>query len=100
MDEFDLAMETICVPVRPGHVLMSNRRSFTSHAAVCHKFHGKASIVTDYETQSYMIQTAYTRNDTCMCKFTILLLVTCFKEQKSYSHRKKLVVTRVCIPML
>ncbi len=69
MEEFDLSMEAICVPVRPGHILMPNKRNFTNHHAVCRKFHGKTSIVTNYEIQTFMFQTALpTMNGSCKRK--------------------------------
>lgn len=67
MEEFDLPMDSVCVPVRPGHVLMTRRRNFVGHAATCNKLHGRTSVVTDYQLQTHMIREAYKNNESCSC---------------------------------
>ena len=52
-------MESICVPPRPGHVLLPERRNFSSHQAICSKFRGLVSVVRDQETQDKMVDELY-----------------------------------------
>ena len=51
MMESNIPMEKVCVPLRPGHVVMPTRMNFTSHLSLCHKFRGKMSVVKEEETQ-------------------------------------------------
>ncbi len=54
MTEVEATMESVCVPPRPGHVVMPMKRNFTSHRSVCRKLKGVASVVKDAETQEVM----------------------------------------------
>ena len=46
----DESSESVCKPPRPGHVILPEQRSFSSHASMCSKFRGVASVVRDQET--------------------------------------------------
>ncbi len=48
-------MESVCVPIRPGHVLMPNMRNFSAHHSLCRKFHGVTSVVDSQNTQDDLI---------------------------------------------
>ncbi len=54
MSEVDVSMESVCVPPRPGHVIMPMKRNFSAHMDVCSKFKGVASVIRDAETQKNM----------------------------------------------
>ena len=51
MTEIEATEESICVPVKPGHVLMPNLRNFTHHKGLCEKFRGQVSVVDNQATQ-------------------------------------------------
>ena len=51
MTEGSATMESVCVPIRPGHVLMPNLRNFSAHHSLCKKFHGITSVIHSQETQ-------------------------------------------------
>lgn len=68
MDVLETSEDSLCIPVRPGHVLMPNFRTFTDLAAVCNKFHGRSSVVTTKELQDELVNTAIQAADVCACK--------------------------------
>ncbi len=68
MDQFDFPPESLCTPVRPGHVLMSNFRSFATHVALCKKFHGRTTVVTGAELQEELALAAIKEAKVCSCK--------------------------------
>ncbi len=45
MTEKEVPMESVCKPVKPGDVIIPNKRSFESLMSLCKKFHGKTSVV-------------------------------------------------------
>ncbi len=51
MTERRVSVDSICKPVRPGHVIFPLRRNFTSHLAICRKMRGLPSVVRDQRTQ-------------------------------------------------
>ena len=75
MDELDLSMDAICIPERPGHILMPNRRTFADQAAVCRRFHGKTTVVKDYETQTAVIKAGLEHVESCTCMYANFLSV-------------------------
>ena len=42
---------TVCEPIRPGHVILPEKRNFTSHTAMCKKLRGVTTVLRDLETQ-------------------------------------------------
>ena len=42
---------TVCKPIRPGHVILPEKRNFTSHTTMCKKLRGKTTVVRDLQTQ-------------------------------------------------
>ena len=48
------SVESICIPPRPGHVVLPEIRNFTSHKAICQKLRGRASVIYDKNTQDWM----------------------------------------------
>ncbi len=55
MTETEATVESVCVPIRPGHVLMPNMRNFSAHHSLCRKFHGVTSVVDSQNTQDDLI---------------------------------------------
>jgi len=61
--EFDLlnteiieeTRESICVPVKPGNVVLATKRNFADQVDVCGKFHGKITAVNSAEEQTALI---------------------------------------------
>ncbi len=52
MTEVEAPMESVCVPLRPGNVIVPNKRPFSSLAAVCKKLHGRTVVVRDKQVQA------------------------------------------------
>ena len=50
----DEGVHWICEPTRPGHVILPEKRNFTSHMSMCSKFRGKVSVVEDESTMHAM----------------------------------------------
>ena len=69
MNTLKVPVEEICFPARPGHVLMPNRRNFSSHVATCKKFHGKTSVITDIATQTSLMSMASEKYNICKSKY-------------------------------
>ena len=55
MREKEAAAESLCVPARPGDVVMPEKRPFADHVAMCAKWRGLATVVTDSETQHALV---------------------------------------------
>ena len=68
MDVLDIPMETVCVPLRPGNIIMSNLRPFPTLASVCRKLHGKTTLVTSQSLQNELISKIYEEKETCLCE--------------------------------
>lgn len=49
--EVEQPLESICLPLRPGHVLMPEKRNLTHHRQLCRKLKGIVSAVADQKTQ-------------------------------------------------
>ncbi len=47
-------MDSVCVPPRPGHVVMPMKRNFTSHTTICNKLKGVPSVIDSADTQQKM----------------------------------------------
>ena len=54
MTEIQLTLDEICIPPRPGHVLIPEKRSMESLQLVCTQIGGKVSVIKDNETQIEM----------------------------------------------
>jgi hypothetical protein len=54
MTESYVPISSICIPPRPGHVIMPELRDFYSLIDICHKFKGQPSVVQTNEEQSFM----------------------------------------------
>ncbi len=52
--EVDVPMKDVCVPIRPGHVVMPVLKSFADHQSLCKKFRGTTSVVSDQDTQDML----------------------------------------------
>ena len=50
----DESTESVCKPPRPGHIILPEQRNFSSHASMCSKFRGVASVVRDQGTMQKM----------------------------------------------
>ncbi len=48
------SISDICIPARPGHVILPEKRTFANHQDMCSKFKGIPSVVSDKETQNQM----------------------------------------------
>ncbi len=64
MSTREVPLESVCEPVRPGHVLMPNRRSFESLVGVCRKLSQQVSAVRSEEMQEDLSGVA---NNTSSC---------------------------------
>ncbi len=51
MTEKEVDMDSVCKPVKPGHVLIPDRRPFESLAGLCKRLGGLASTVTSEDMQ-------------------------------------------------
>ncbi len=65
MDSLEVTMDEICVPFKPGYVLMPNVRPFPDHVALCHKMHGETGIIRDEETQAMAIAEGLASVESC-----------------------------------
>ncbi len=52
MTSKEVPVESVCKPVRPGHVIIPNKRDFASLNSLCGKFHGRTSVVRSQRTQA------------------------------------------------
>ncbi len=52
----EVEIDTICKPVKPGHVLIPNLRQFESLVGVCKKLHGATSAITSRDLQATMTE--------------------------------------------
>lgn len=50
----EVDVSSICIPPRPGHVILPEKRSFHDHMDMCLKFRGVPSTITDAQTQTWM----------------------------------------------
>ena len=50
MTEKEVPLESVCKPVKPGHVIM-NKRTYESLVSLCKKFNAKTSVVDSAELQ-------------------------------------------------
>ena len=48
------SVTSVCVPFRPGHIMLPMKRTFESHTAICNKLRGKVSVVNDQESQLWL----------------------------------------------
>jgi len=67
MNVLNETMESVCVPVRPGNVVLPTQRIFKDQIAICRKFHGILSTVDDEEEQAELIEEVY-KHPTCLVK--------------------------------
>ncbi len=52
----EVSMDSICKPIKPGDVIIPDKRTFESLFSLCEKFHGKASVVTSEKMQKDLSQ--------------------------------------------
>ncbi len=57
-------IDAICLPVRPGDVLIPTKRPFESLISICRKFGGKITVVTSQELQRHLSE-AYVQITSC-----------------------------------
>lgn len=48
------SISDICIPARPGHVILPEKRTFANHQDMCSKFKGIPSVVSNKDTQNEM----------------------------------------------
>lgn len=67
MESKETPMEEICVPFKPGHVLMPNHRAFPDHVALCKKMHGRTGVIADRETHDMATRMVMRDKEACSC---------------------------------
>ena len=65
MTTLNLSSREVCVPLRPGHVILPERKNLTSYRNWCERMRGHASVVRDQETQDFLIETLKDYYETC-----------------------------------
>ncbi len=55
MTELTVDVDEICTPVRPGHVIMPMRRTFSEHISICRQFRGLPLVTDDRATQHAVV---------------------------------------------